>query len=204
MANLITLSRFFLLVVVIVMALAPASPWQFLNTPLLVLVFVLDGLDGYVARHRGEESLFGALFDIAMDRIVENVLWLVLAVLGLVPVWVPVLFLARGSLVDAIRAYGSSLGQTPFGMMRSSLGQFLVAGRFMRVFYAGVKAVTFCWLFLLQPVPALYPEFWDRWALPLQVVSGVLIFSSVATCLARGIPVVAEFIAYEIEAERAR
>ena len=46
-------------------------------------VIGLDGVDGYVARKRNETSVFGSIFDIAIDRVVENVLWVVLADLGL-------------------------------------------------------------------------------------------------------------------------
>ena len=72
MANLITLSRLLLLIVVVVIAYQPEHPWwQLANVPLLIFLFVTDGLDGYVARKRGEASVFGAMFDIAGDRIVE-------------------------------------------------------------------------------------------------------------------------------------
>src|SRR3546814_3442538 len=49
--------------------------WQLLDPPLLLLIISLDGLDGWVARRRGETSVFGAVFDIAADRVVEAVLW---------------------------------------------------------------------------------------------------------------------------------
>ena len=88
MANLITLGRFILLIVLVILAYAPNPKLQLINCPLLVIVFILDGVDGYVARKRKEESLFGAIFDIAIDRVVENVLWVVLVDLRIIPVWV--------------------------------------------------------------------------------------------------------------------
>ena len=104
MANLITLSRLLLLILVVIIAYRPPSLLQLLNVPLLILVFVTDGLDGYVARRRNETSQFGAMFDIAGDRIVELTMWIVLAHLQLVPIWVPIVFVVRGTIVDAIRA----------------------------------------------------------------------------------------------------
>ena len=104
MANLITLSRLFLLLGVVALAYRPVSAVQLWIWPVLSLVFISDGLDGWVARRRGEESLFGALFDIAVDRIVELTLWIVLADLDVIPIWIPILFVVRGVLVDAIRA----------------------------------------------------------------------------------------------------
>jgi CDP-diacylglycerol--glycerol-3-phosphate 3-phosphatidyltransferase len=193
MANLITLSRFLLLILVVVILYQPAAAWKFVDVPLLVLTFATDGLDGYAARKRGEESLFGAMFDVAMDRIVENVLWLVLAALALVPVWVPIVFLVRGSLVDAVRSHGGRQGDSPFAMMNSALGRFLVAGRFMRGFYAVLKAVTFSWIIFLQPMPSVIPSFWGHWAGILNPVTASLVYLTVTLCLLRGIPVLLEF-----------
>lgn len=194
MANIITASRFALLFVLVASAYAAPPEWQLLNAPLLLLIIALDGVDGYVARRRGETSAFGAIFDIAVDRVVENVLWVVLAHLGLIPIWVAIVFITRGSIVDSIRYAAISSGKTAFGMMQSRLGRFLVAGRFMRGLYGTVKALTFGWIFLVQPWPALFPAAWEAWSHWVEAVTGVLILVSVGLCVARGLPVVAEFV----------
>jgi len=194
MANLITLSRLLLLIVVVALAYQPPSLLHFLNVALLIVVFVTDGLDGYVARKRGEVSLFGAMFDIAGDRIVELTMWIVLADLNLLPVWVPLVFVVRGTIVDAIRASQTAhAGQSPFAMMETPVGRWLVAGKFMRAFYAVLKAHAFCWMLLIQPVPALFPGFWAEWGWLLSGIGSVLVYLSVALCLARGLPVIVEF-----------
>lgn len=200
MANLITLSRILLLFVLIGIAYQTGSYLQFLNLPILIVIFITDGLDGFVARKRGESSLFGALFDIAVDRIVENVLWVVLADLNLVPIWVPIVFIIRGSVVDSVRAHAASQGLTPFGMMRSALGRFLVAGRFMRIAYAVIKATAFGWIVLFQPVQSVFPAFWNTWEPTLQGVTNGLVYAAVAFNLARGLPVVYEFVLREAQA----
>ncbi len=194
MANAITLTRLLLLFVLVAMAYEAAPGWQLLNAPLLLLIFALDGLDGYVARRRGETSGFGALFDIAVDRVVENVLWVVLADLEWIPIWVAIVFITRGAIVDSIRYAGMAQGKTPFGAMRSPIGRFLVASRFMRALYGAVKAATFAWVFLLQPWPALDPALWAEWAGPGAAMTALLAYSAVALCLARGVPVVIEFV----------
>src|SRR4030095_2203008 len=164
MANLITLSRLLLLFVVVAIAYQPSSWLKLLDIPLLIFVFVTDGLDGYVARKRGEASLFGAMFDIAVDRIVELTLWVVLAHLDLVPVWVPLVFVVRGSIVEATRAQQTRPDRvSPFAVMRSPVARVLVGGRFMRAFYAVMKAIAFCWLLLMQPLPDLVPSIWAEW-----------------------------------------
>ena len=205
MANLITLSRLFMLLVVVAIAYRPVSPMQLWIWPLLSLVFISDGLDGWVARRRGEESLFGALFDIAVDRIVELTLWIVLADLDLVPIWIPILFVIRGSLVDAIRASRVHADRRgPFSLLNSPIARWLVAGRFMRGFYASIKACAFVGLFLIKPLPlgveALSPSLMDVWAflepgfVPLVMT---LTYLAVALCVLRGLPVIAEFLAEE-------
>lgn len=195
MANLITLGRFCLLFLVVGMAYLAPPTWQLLDAPLVIVVIGLDAVDGYVARRRGETSVFGSIFDIAVDRAVENVLWIVLGHLGLIPIWVAIVFVVRGAIVDTVRHSRMSDDTTPFGVMRSPLGKALVAGRTMRGLYGATKAVTFAWVLFLQPLPKLAADWWQRWGDPCGTVAGGLVGASVGLCLIRGIPVVAEFIA---------
>lgn len=193
MANLITTLRLVLLFVLVWLAYHASPQWQIAEAPLLVLIFVLDGVDGYVARIRHEESLFGSIYDIAADRIVENVLWLVLAHLGLVPVWVAIVFVTRGILVDAVRSVGASQGRAPFSLTKSRFGRFLVGGRFMRGTYGAIKAIAFSWIFLLHPWPRLNPERWAQWQAPLSSITALLVYTAVTLCILRGLPVLLEF-----------
>lgn len=198
MANLITLSRLLLLIVVIVIVYRPIGLLHLLNVPLLILVFVTDGLDGYIARRRNETSQFGAMFDIAGDRIVELSMWVVLAHVHLVPVWVPLVFVVRGTIVDAIRAsQATGRRESPFEFMQTPWGQWLVAGRFMRALYAVVKATAFCWLLLMQPLPALVPDLWQQYGGAGTLVGRVLVLAAVLLCVVRGLPVVVEFVYQE-------
>lgn len=196
MANLITLSRLVLLFVVIFFAYQPASWWHMANVALLIFVFVSDSLDGYVARKYGETSVFGAMFDIAVDRIVELSLWVAYLPLGLVPLWAPLVFVVRGSIVDAIRArQAGESGKSPFELMRHPLAKWLVAGRFMRGFYATMKGIAFCWLLLIHPLPELVPGIWVDWGQALRLIGDALIWIIVFLCVARAVPVVLEFMA---------
>ena len=194
MANLITLSRLLILVVVIGILYFGSPQLQLLNIVLLILIFVSDGIDGYVARRFNEESLFGAIFDIAADRIVELCLWIVLAHIGALPVWIPLVFVARGVLTDAIRAAETEAShQAPFATVQSRIGKVLVAGRFMRAFYAVLKAVTFCVLVLALPLPALWPQLWADYGAAIRGAGLALAYASVAICILRGLPVIVEF-----------
>jgi len=124
MANLITVGRLVLLFVVIGLIVVGNVHVVGACMALIVVVFASDGIDGYVARRRGSTSAFGAVFDIAGDRIVENVLWVVFADLGVVPIWVPLMVLTRGFVVDGLRSLSYGEGMTAFGernMMRSPI-----------------------------------------------------------------------------------
>jgi len=195
MANWVTFARFLLLFVLLGIVYSGVPTLQLVNAPLTILIIALDGVDGWVARRFNEESLFGATFDIAIDRIVETVLWVVLAHLGFIGVWIPLLFIIRGNLVDAIRSKGAAGGTAAFDMMQSPVGRFLVAGRFMRGFYAVLKAITFAWILLWQPFDVLAPDFWAAWGAGLSIVGLVLAWASAAICVARGLPVIIEFCA---------
>jgi CDP-diacylglycerol--glycerol-3-phosphate 3-phosphatidyltransferase len=195
MANLVTLSRLLLLLLVVWLFYQPLAWWSFATFFLIVFIFVSDGLDGYIARKRNETSLFGALFDIAGDRITELTLWIVATDIGLVPIWVPLIFIIRGVIVDTIRSSNAvAEGMTPFALMRSPVGKFIVAGRFVRTLYAVAKAAAFAGLALLQPFPALLPELWSSVGRLITALTYFFVYLSVLLCIARGLPVIAEFV----------
>ncbi len=157
MGNLITAARVLLLFVTvgfIYLSLpgerTPGEPlWALVALVLTLVVILGDAVDGVIARARGENSDFGAVVDIAGDRIVENVYWVVFAHIGLLSVWFPLVMLLRSFTVDALRSLALSKGKTAFGektMMQSRLGVWLAASRLHRALYGGAKVVTFVWL----------------------------------------------------------
>jgi len=195
MANLVTLSRLLLLLVVVTLFYVPPTPWQFANFFLIILIFAGDGFDGYVARKRNETSLFGSLFDIAGDRIVELTLWVVAADTDLVRAWVPLVFIWRGVIVDTMRSTNAvAQGMAPFALMRSRFGKFVVASKFVRVLYAVVKASAFTLLALQRPFPRYLPELWGYVGGAVTVFTYFCVYLAVLLCVARGVPVVAEFV----------
>jgi CDP-diacylglycerol--glycerol-3-phosphate 3-phosphatidyltransferase len=149
MANLITVGRLALLFIVIGLIYVDNVTLVTLCMPAVAFVIALDGIDGWVARRRGSTSQFGAVLDIAGDRVVENALWVAFAHMHLIPVWIPFLVLTRGFLVDALRSMSYAEGMTAFGernMMRSAFTTWLTAGRFMRSLFGYAKALGFVFL----------------------------------------------------------
>jgi CDP-diacylglycerol--glycerol-3-phosphate 3-phosphatidyltransferase len=196
-ANLITIARLILLFVAIGMIYWGNAAVILAAIPLIAIIFAADGLDGYVARKRNSTSQFGAVFDIAGDRIVENALWIIFAELQLIPVWIPLLVMTRGFVVDGIRSIGYSRGETPFGeknMMRSSLTTWLTAGRFMRNTYGYAKALGFLFLTGLEgyrhrdePDSLIHQAYsWE----PLRWFGWACVATAVILTVVRGLPVI--------------
>ena len=197
MANLITIGRLFLLFVAIALIYFGNVTVITLMMPAIAFVIALDGLDGWVARRRRSTSQFGAVFDIAGDRVVENGLWVVFAHLQLVPVWVPLLVLTRGFIVDSVRAVSYAEGMTAFGeknMMRSDITRWLTAGRFMRNLYGYAKALGFVFLTGLEGYR--HHERTDAFLFNLYDVDffrfcgWVCVWGAVALTVIRGLPVI--------------
>ena len=198
MANLVTGLRLVLLFLFVVWIYQAPIEWQLANPFLLGLIFLLDAVDGFIARFQGETSVFGAAFDVAADRVIENVLWLVLVDLNWVPVWVAMVFLVRGFLVDALRNYQSG---APFDMMRSRFGRFLVKGRFLRFSYALVKFLAFAWWFMLIPLANTDSILWNTHQVELLAMANGLLYLAVALCLVRGVPVLLESLTAQLKTQ---
>ena len=191
LANWITLSRFPLLLG-IVLILYFGSPWvRLAGVGLLFVGLMLDTVDGMVARKRGETSLFGSVLDIAADRTYELVLWVSFADLRMIPVAIPLIIIARTTLTDAFRSIGVGQGTAPFAQHRTALGRFLVGSSWMRTGYAVTKTVTFCGLALAQAFSGFPPETRLARAVPsMMTVLQVTAWLAVAFCVFRGLPVI--------------
>lgn len=206
MANLITAARVLLLFVTvgfIYLSLprgsAPGEPaWALVAVALTLIVILGDAVDGVVARARGEVNEAGAVVDIAGDRIVENVYWVVFAHMGMLSVWFPLIILLRSFTVDALRSLAISRGKTAFGektMMQSRLGVWLAASRLHRALYGGAKVVTFVWLLLqlsiqVAPPGSDYARMFGLYLGPVQLVGIVLAVFTLLYSLLRGAVVV--------------
>jgi CDP-diacylglycerol--glycerol-3-phosphate 3-phosphatidyltransferase len=203
MANFITIARLILLFVVIAMIHFRPVDLALLSMILLGVVFAGDGIDGWVARKRGSTSPFGAVFDIAGDRIVETVLWVYFSWERVIPLWVLLVVIVRGGIVDAVRGMSYDEGKTAFGentMMRSAFTRWLTAGRFMRGLYGYVKAAAF--IFLTGYYGYVQPQADETWldkVYSLDVVrwfGWANVWLAVALTLVRGLPVLFDAVPY--------
>jgi CDP-diacylglycerol--glycerol-3-phosphate 3-phosphatidyltransferase len=193
MANTITLARLPLLIVVVLLLYVDTPIVHIITAGLILFLIFMDTLDGMVARRRKEAGMLGSKLDIAVDRIVEQVLWIVYAHLHLISVAIPVIFIIRGGLVDTVRSFSLVWGETSFGMMQTKWGRRLVASGFMRSLYGISKAAAFCLLALAMGLQGLWagtPK--AGTADGVLTVAVVLSWIATAICVIRGAPVLLE------------
>ncbi len=187
-ANLITALRFPLLVLVVLLLYFGGSTWQLVDAFLIVVLILMDTLDGIVARYRQEQTLIGTALDVAADRAVEIVLWVAFTHLGLISVVVPLTVIIRGALTDSIRNIALQHGQSAHSMMRSAWGHWLVASPPMRTSYAVFKVVAFTLLALALGLKSGGYAAWHG----VWTAGSVFTWLSLAMCILRGLPVIIE------------
>lgn len=197
LANWITLSRFPLLLINIMILYFGSPQLQLAGVGLLFVGLMLDSVDGMVARKTGQTSLFGSVFDIAADRTYELVLWVCFAELRMIPVAIPLLVAARTTLTDAFRSLGVAQGTAPFAQHRTPLGRFLVGSTWMRVGYSAAKITTFCGLALARALGHFPAD-----SVPAATSASMLAtfhvtaWLAVMLCVLRGLPVIIHAVRY--------
>jgi len=166
---------------------------------LTVMAIALDALDGYIARKKRMATPEGAQIDILGDRMIENMYFTYFAVVGMVSLWLPMLFFARGAATDFLRGLALRAGHSGWGasaMLKSRWGRALVASRWSRGAYAALKCVCFCYLGIelaltRGPVALLGPLTVDVHA-AIRAGAQLLVWTTAAFCLVRGMPVIVE------------
>lgn len=201
------------------------TPASYITAFILTIIAIwFDGLDGFVARLLNESSKFGAVLDILGDRVVENIYWIVFAVLGWIPVWIPLIVVTRGILTDGVRSIALEQGYTAFGsstMMKTKIGHFLVASNFSRGAYAVTKALAFALmilcnfpfatmnLFLQGADPALSAQAAAAWGTFHNICIAICpfahfcVYAAVVFCVLRGLPVLIESKRFFVEDKNA-
>lgn len=84
------------------------KPW--LATAVFIILAATDGLDGYLARSRGEVTNFGKFVDPLADKILTTAALLVLIELGVLPSWPVLIILSREFIVAGIRMLAAAEG----------------------------------------------------------------------------------------------
>ena len=155
--NSITMSRI-VMIPLLLWILSPHFPWQgvhgeqeILASVLFVLASITDGLDGYLARKRGQITTIGMLLDPIADKIMVTSALVALVAYNpqVVKVWIAVVIIGREFLVSGLRSIASSEG---FTIQASDLGK--------------LKTV----IQIVCVTSAILAHGWDQWHIGLLIV----------------------------------
>jgi CDP-diacylglycerol---glycerol-3-phosphate 3-phosphatidyltransferase len=127
--NYITLSRIAAIPLIVwILTTSYLSPRQLtlrvsLASGLFILASITDGVDGYLARRRGQITTMGMLLDPLADKLMIAALYITLVELipSIVSVWVAIIIVGREFLISGLRSIAASEG---FTIEASELGKF--------------------------------------------------------------------------------
>ncbi len=96
---------------------------ELLASALFIAAAITDGIDGYLARKRGQITTMGMLLDPLADKLLIAAAFIVLVQFNpsLVPAWIAVIIIGREFLVSGLRSIAASEG---FTIEASELGKF--------------------------------------------------------------------------------
>ncbi len=154
--NSITMSRI-IMIPLFLWILSPYFPWrghgaqELAAAVLFVLASITDGLDGYLARKRGQITTMGILLDPLADKIMVTaaLIELVAYTPQIVKVWIAVVIIGREFLISGLRAIAASEG---FTITASELGK--------------LKTV----IQIVAVVSSILAHRWDHWQIGYLVI----------------------------------
>lgn len=94
--NVITIMRFLLVPAVIWALLSGEMAWAF---AFFLIAGISDGVDGFIARHFNQQSKLGAYLDPVADKLLLVSVFVVLGLMGELPLWLVVLAVSRDALI---------------------------------------------------------------------------------------------------------
>jgi len=126
--NYITLTRIAAVPLLIWILVTPWLPdstgeREILASTVFILAAITDGIDGYLARKRGQITTMGMLLDPLADKLLIAAAFVTLVQFNpaLVPAWIAVVIIGREFLVSGLRSIAASEG---FTIQASELGKF--------------------------------------------------------------------------------
>jgi CDP-diacylglycerol---glycerol-3-phosphate 3-phosphatidyltransferase len=147
--NYITLSRIFAVPILIWVLSShlfagPDGRREIIASALFIAASITDGIDGWLARKRGQITTLGMLLDPLADKLMVTAAFVTLVQFNpkLVPAWIAVIVIGREFLVSGLRAIAASEG---FTIEASDLGK--------------LKMVTQ----IVAVVAAILAHRWDEW-----------------------------------------
>jgi CDP-diacylglycerol--glycerol-3-phosphate 3-phosphatidyltransferase len=143
---------------------------SFVAACLYLIASVGDGLDGYLARSRGQVSVLGKFLDPLADKLMVTAVLVFLAAMGRATAWVVVVLIARDLCITGLRSIASSEGvviaASPGGKIKTALQ--LVAISMLLIHFS-------------------YPVLGLGVSVDYQVAGSVLLYVSLVVSLASGV-----------------
>jgi CDP-diacylglycerol---glycerol-3-phosphate 3-phosphatidyltransferase len=139
--------------------LSPVFPWQGQSgvqesaaAVLFILASITDGVDGYLARKRGQITTLGMLLDPLADKIMVTAALIALVAYTpqVVKVWIAVVIIGREFLISGLRSIAASEG---FTIQASDLGKLKTVVQIVSVVAAILSHRWFQWEFGLLIIP---------------------------------------------------
>jgi len=124
---------------------------EILASVLFVLASITDGVDGYLARKRGQITTMGMLLDPLADKVMVTAALVALVAYNpaVVKVWIAVVIISREFLISGLRSIAASEG---FTIQASDLGK--------------LKTV----IQIVSVVSAILAHRWDQWQFGVLVI----------------------------------
>ena len=127
--NSLTLTRIFLVPLLVVVLLTKFEGRQILGVPkdlvgaaIFALASLTDWLDGYLARRRQQVTALGQMMDPIADKLLTAAAFISLVQMGLAPAWIVAVIIGREFAVTGLRSYayarGVSIPASPLGKIK--------------------------------------------------------------------------------------
>lgn len=108
--NVLTLLRIVAVPVIVVALLEESPEGDVIAAAVFALAALTDGLDGYIARRRKQETTFGKLMDPIADKLLVTAALVSLVSLQRLAAWVAMVIIAREFAVTGLRAVAAERG----------------------------------------------------------------------------------------------
>lgn len=190
--NSITLSRIFCIPILIWM-LSPHFPHglfhgerEIVASVFFVLVSISDGIDGYLARHRGQITTMGMLLDPIADKLLITSALVALVEFNphIVKPWIVVVVVGREFLVSGLRSIASTEG---FTIEASDVGKLKTVIQIVSVVAATLDRGWAVW-------------HWGWFIVPVHLIAAVGVYYMAAISILSGVDY---FVAFWRKIERA-
>jgi CDP-diacylglycerol--glycerol-3-phosphate 3-phosphatidyltransferase len=170
--NALTLSRIFLVPVLLAVLLTKNVPYKELIAAIIVVIAgITDSLDGYLARRMNKVTTLGILLDPIADKLLVSAAFIAMVEMGLVKAWVVVLIVGRELAITGLRGIAqagghsievSDLGKTKTVMQIVAIVALLLGVNWELAHWVGQIALIAVVILALVSALLYFLQFWKN------------------------------------------